>query len=140
MTETYYLNGNILPTIPVPHDCVIKKVRLEDQNIIFEFEDDISRYDSIRNSKPEVKSLIVKYHLLNYGDFSIYKWKKPSGFSNKNGRYDCVDNHIITKLSDGRLEYLYHYIGYRSIIIKLFSNGFIILDADVDYIEFEWID
>ena len=139
MAETYYLNGNLLPTIPVPHDCVIKKVRLEDQYIIFEFEDDISRYDSIKNFKPELKSLIIKYHLLNDGDFSIYKWKKPSGFSNKNGRYDCVDNHIITKMSDGRLEYLYHYIGYRSIIIKLFSNGFIMIDADADYIEFEWI-
>ena len=139
MTETYYLNRNILPTIPVPHDCVIKTVRLENQHIIFEFENDISYYDSIKNFKPKVKSLIIKYHLLNDGDFSIYKWKQPSGFFNKNGRYDCMDNNTITKLSDSRLEYLYHYIGYRSIIIKLFSNGFIIMDADVDYIEFEWI-
>ena len=83
MKETYYLNGDILPTIPVPHDCVIKKVRLENQHIIFEFEDDISRYDSIKNFKPEVKSLTVKYHLLSDGDFSIYKWKKPSGFLTK---------------------------------------------------------
>ena len=139
MTETYYLNGNILPTIPVPHDCVIKKVRLENQHIIFEFEDDISYHDSMKNFKPEVKSLIVKYHLLNDGDFSIYKWKKPSGFSKKNGRYDCIDSNYITKLSDSCLEYLYHYIGYCSIIIKLFANGFIIIDADVDYMEFEWI-
>lgn len=139
MTETYYLNGNILPTIPVPHDCVIKEVRLENHHIIFEFENDISYYDSISNFKPDVKSLIIKYHLLDDEDFSIYKWKKPSRFSNKNGRYDCIDNNTITKLSDSRLEYLYHYVGYRSIIIKLFSNGIIIIDADVDYIEFEWI-
>ena len=137
MTETYYLNGNLLPTIPVPHDCVIKKVRVENQHIIFEFEDDISYFDSIKNFKPEVRSLIIKYHLLNDGDFSIYKWKKPSGLFNKNGRYDCVNNNTI--LSDSRLEYLYHYVGYRSIIIKLFSNGFIIIDADVDHIEYEWI-
>ena len=139
MTETYYLNGNILPTIPVPHDCVIKKVRLENQQIIFEFGTDISYYDSIKNFKPEVKSLVIKYHLLNDGDFSIYKWKKPFGFANKNGRYDCMDNHTITELPDSRLEYLYHYVGYRSIIIKLFSNGIIIIDADVDYIEFDWL-
>ena len=139
MTETYYLNGNILPTIPVPHDCVIKKIRLKNQHIIFEFENDISYHDSIKNFKPEAKSLIIKYHLLSDGDFSIYKWKKPSGFSNKTGRYNCMDNNTITELSDNRLEYLYHYVGYRSIIIKLFSNGFIIIDADVDYIEFEWI-
>ena len=139
MAETYYLNGNTLPTIPVPHDCVIKKVRLENQHIVFEFEDDISCYDSIKNFKPGAKSLIIKCHLLNDEDFSIFKWEKPSGFSNKNGRYNCVDNHSITKLSDSRLEYLYHYVGYRSIIIKLFANGSIIIDADVDYIEFEWI-
>ena len=139
MAEIYYLNGNILPTIPVPHDCVIKKVRLENQHIIFEFENDISYYDSIKNSKPEVKSLIIKYHLLDDGDFSVYKWKKPSGFLNKNGRYNCMDNNTITKLSDSRLEYLYHYIGYRSIIIELFSNSSIILAAYVDYIKFEWI-
>ena len=139
MSETYYLNGHILPTIPVPHDCVIKKVRLENQHIIFEFENDISYNDSIKNFKPEAKSLIVKYHLLNDEDFSIYKWKKPSGFFNKNGRYDCIDNNTITKLSDSRLEYLYHYVGYCSIIIKLFSEGFIIIDADVDYVELEWI-
>ena len=139
MTETYYLDGNILPTIPVPHDCVIKKVQLENQQIIFEFEDDISYFDSIKNFRPEVKSLTIKYHLLDDEDFSVYKWRKPSGFYNKNGRYDCMDSHTITKLSDNRLEYLYHYVGYRSIIIKLYSNGFIVIDADVDYIEYEWI-
>ena len=139
MPETYYLNGNVLPTIPTPHDCVIKKVRLENQYIIFEFENDISYYDSIRYFKPGAKSLIAKYHLLSDEDFSIYKWKKPSGFLNKNGRYDCMDNNVITKLTDSRLEYIDHYVGYTSIIIKLYSNGFIIIDADVDFIEFEWI-
>ena len=140
MTETYYLNGNILPTIPVPHDCVINRIRLENQYIIFEFENDISYHDSVKNySKPEPKSLIIKYHLLNDRDFSIYKWKKPFKFSKKNGRYDCMDDNTITKLSDSRLEYLYHYVGYRSIIIELFSNSSIILAAYVDYIKFEWI-
>ena len=138
MIATYYLNGNILPTIPVPHDCVIKKIRLENQHIIFEFEDDISYHDFAKNFNG-VKSLIIKCHLLDDEDFSIYKWEKPSGFLNKNGRYDCIDNHTITRLPDSRLEYLYHYIGYCSIIIKLYSDGFIMIDADVDYIEYEWI-
>lgn len=25
MKKTYYLNKDVLPTIPVPHDCIIKK-------------------------------------------------------------------------------------------------------------------
>ena len=144
MTDTYYLNGDTLPTIPVPHDCVIEKVRLENQCIVFEFENDISFHDSIKYFKPEAKSLIIKYHLFSDGDFSIYKWKKPSRFFNKNGRYDCMDNNAITKLSNNHLEhnclvYLSHYIKYYSIIIELISDSSIIINADVDYIEFEWI-
>ena len=38
-----------------------------------------------------------------------------------------------------RLEYLYHYIGYQSIIIKLFSKTYIALDIQADYIDFDWI-
>ena len=29
MKKTYYLNKDVLPTIPVPHDCIIKKIRIE---------------------------------------------------------------------------------------------------------------
>ena len=35
MIEKYYLNGESLPTIPVPHDCVIKHIQIKDQSIEF---------------------------------------------------------------------------------------------------------
>ena len=29
MKETYHLNGEVLPAMPVPHDCLIKEISLE---------------------------------------------------------------------------------------------------------------
>ena len=146
MKETYFLNGESLPTIPVPHDCVIKKIRLKDQFIEFIFEDDISYHDSIKYYKPDAKSLIIRYHFSDDpDDYSIYKWIRPnrllSKLFSKDGHYKRIKNSLLTELPEGkfRLEYLYHNVGYCSIITKLFSNGYIILDAEVDYVEFEWI-
>lgn len=39
MKETYYLNGKEVPTIPVPHDCIVKEIKLDDGNLVFGFED-----------------------------------------------------------------------------------------------------
>lgn len=39
MKEKYYLNGKEVPTIPVPHDCVVKDIKLDDGNLVFIFED-----------------------------------------------------------------------------------------------------
>ena len=142
MKEVYYLNEKSLPTIPVPHDCVIKSVCVKDQCIVFVFEDDISYHDSIKDYKPEAKSLIIRYHFAyDTGDFSIYKWIKPKKPFEEDGHYKRLDNSCLVKLSGGKfkLEYLYHNVGYCSVITKLFSNGPIILDADIDYVEFEWI-
>ena len=30
MKETYHLNGEVLPAMPVPHDCLIEKISVED--------------------------------------------------------------------------------------------------------------
>lgn len=146
MKKKYFLNGKSLPTIPVPHDCVIKKIRLKDQCIDFIFEDDISYHDSIKHYKPDAKSLIITYHFADdLNDYSIYKWVKPNRLLSKlfsaDGHYKRIKNSLLTELPEGKfkLEYLYHNVGYCSIITKLFLNGYIILDANIDYVEFEWI-
>ena len=146
MKEKYFLNGESLPTIPVPHDCVIKKIQLKDQCIEFIFEDDISYHDSIQYYNPDAKSLIIRYHFAyDTDDFSIYKWVKPMRLLSKlfslDGHYKRIKNSLLTELPEGKFkfEYLYHNVGYCSIITKLFSNGYIILDADIDCVEFEWI-
>lgn len=142
MKKTYYLNQKELPTIPVPHDCVIDSISLEGQNIEFVFEEDISDHDSIKYHKPDAKSLVIKIHMAyDRDDYSIYRWVKPKKPFQKEGYYKRLNNGRITELAKGRfkLEYLYHNVGYCSIIIKLFSGGEIILDAEADYVEFEWI-
>ena len=133
----YYLNQNTVPTIPTPHDCKIKKVTIRDDFIIFEFEDDISYCDSIRHFNPDAKSLVIKIHLVD--TFDTYKmkyYKKPWC----RGDYSRIDNAKLEKmaLNEG-LEYIEHYVGYQSIIIKLFGQTEIALDIVTDYIEYEWI-
>ena len=39
--NTYRLNTNVMPTIPVPHDCVIKEIVLEEDILTFVFLYDI---------------------------------------------------------------------------------------------------
>lgn len=140
MKEIFYLNKETLPTIPVPHDCVVEKFQIDGQYLTFTFESDISYHDSIKEIAPKAKSLIIRYHLTDKDSFSVYKWKKPNKFSRGKGCYVCLDNLQLTKPSKNKIEYLYHNIGYSSIIIKLFSEEIIIIDADVDYLEYEWIE
>ncbi|MBR5209142.1 MAG: hypothetical protein IKV67_04735, partial [Paludibacteraceae bacterium] len=65
--ETYHLNINVMPTIPVPHDCIVKEIQLDDNTLIFVFENDITYHDCIKSICPETdfKSLIIKFHLID---------------------------------------------------------------------------
>ena len=127
MKKTYYLNKDVLPTIPVPHDCIIKKIRIEHKWLIFTFDNDTSYYDSVRKLSPNIRNLILKYHLSNPEDFN------KECYIRQNTRK-------ITKLPRKRLEYLYHNVGYCSIITKLHSDAPVMIDAGVDYLVYEWIE
>ena len=140
--EIYYLDKDVLPSIPIPHDCVIKQISLEGKFIVFVFEDDIFMHDSINCSRPKVKSLIMKYHFAySTDDFSIYKWVIPDKRFPERGCYERLDNCQLAQLTEGKSEltYLYHNVGYCSIITKLFLEEYVILDSDIDYVELEWI-
>jgi hypothetical protein len=56
----------------------------------------------------------------------------------KRGYYE-IKNEWLLRPSKYDLEFLYQYLAYRSIIIELWRCGSIIIDASVDYIEYEWI-
>ena len=139
--ESYPLNGESLPTIPVPHDCVIKRITLRDQCLEFVFEDHIANHDSIQYYKPDAKSLILRYHLTDEDDFSIYRWSKPRRPFQKDGKFKRLENRELLSLPTGKykLEYLYHNVAYCSIITKLYANGYVILDVCADSVELEWI-
>ncbi|MCR5848691.1 MAG: hypothetical protein K6G75_11325 [Lachnospiraceae bacterium] len=140
--KIYYLNQKELPTIPVPHDCVVNDIVLSGNFIEFKFEDDISQYDSIQYHKPDAKSLIIRFHLKDDPeDYSVYQWVMPQKPFQKDGCYKRIENGKITEMTKGeyKLEYLYHNVGYCSIIVKLWAGSEIIFDADADFVEFEWI-
>ncbi len=139
MLETYYLNGDTLPTIPVPHDCVIDNITIENQYIIFSFEKDISFHDSIKYTKPDAKSLVIKFHLTDEC-FCLYKWHKHISFFADNGYYKSLNRSELFNLTSSkyRLEYLYHYVSYQSLIIEMCTSTTIRLELTVDYVEFYW--
>jgi len=141
MSEIYYLNGDILPTIPIPHDCEICKITFENQFLIFTFTDNINLYDSIQYIKPEAKSLVIKYHLEDEC-FSLYEWHKPVKFFAKHGFYKAIDESELFKLPDTtkRLSYCFHCVSYQTMIIELFAldRESFRLEITPDYVEFCW--
>lgn len=55
--------------------------------------------------------------------------------------YVLINNNKLVKLAQNkRLEYLHQNIGYESIIIRLFDNSNIMIELNVDFIEYEWIE
>lgn len=142
--EKYSLSGSTLPTMPVPHDCIVKEIRVEGHDLVFVFEDDISYHDGITQSRPGVKSLVIRYHLADdLADVGLFVRTRPNRILHKPGVYRQIDltkdPSGLTRLCAHPLEYLYHNVGYCSIIIKLWSAGSIILDMTVDSVEYQWI-
>ena len=139
MTETYRLDEKQLPTIPLPHDCEIKSIRLEGRTVEIAFEDDISRHDAIQYWKPDAKSLVMRFHLAcEPEECEVLQWA-PEG----DRHYRVTGLGELAGLPDSGLEYLYHDVGYRSVILRLFCggkvNGPVILIAEADAVGVEWI-
>ena len=140
MKEIFNLAKGNLPTIAVPHDCCVEKIYFEDGFLVFEFEDDISQYDSIKYDRPNVKTLTIKYHLiLDEEDVSLYKMKRL-GLFNKKIAYVETDRKKLFRLTENKFEYLSHLIGYGNILVSFCANGFYRLKIDCDYIEYDWIE
>ena len=138
MTETYRLDEKQLPTIPLPHDCEIKSIRLEGRTVEIAFEDDISRHDAIQYWKPDAKSLVMRFHLAcEPEECEVLQWV-PDG----DGHYRVTGLGELAGLTGSGLEYLYHYVTYCSVIVELFTwktTGNILLKMDAKTVELEWI-
>lgn len=137
MTIRYQLNQEHYPTIPCVHDCVIKSITIQDDFLMFYFDDEINKCDSIQYINPKAKTLVIKYHLVD--DFEVFVWKRRLSLMKREG-YVAVKSESIADMTNGRLEYLYHNVGYNSVILKLWNNGSIIVDLMADYVEYEWIE
>lgn len=137
MTERFFLNGDTLPTVPTPHDCVMKHIRYDNEYLTFEFQDDICEYDSVKAIHPSAKSLIMRIHL---SDPVFYVYKFRYSRLKRKGIYCETDVKKFTSLSDKTLEYLSHTVGFTSFVIKLFQDVEYVLDICADFVEFEWIE
>lgn len=147
MKKSFCLSKDLFPIIPVPHDCVIKSIRIDNQCLVFEFEDELSSNDSIAYWFPKAKTLTIRYHFSEDIEYSIFKKVKPNLFF-KNGGYKCLTDSLsdenystLLNLTNSKLEYIDHHVGYGyggySIYIDL---GHVVLACDVDVIEYEWKD
>lgn len=133
---TYYLDKAEWPTIPVPHDCVINDISFSDDFLVLTFEQDISVHDSIQHIHSNAKSLIVKIHLID--TFDIYQMKIRN-FPKFKRFYAEIDvNKLASLVKQKRVEYLYHYVAYQSLVVNLYYNTNIILNLQTDYIEYIW--
>ena len=133
---TYYLDKAEWPTIPVPHDCVINDISFSDDFLVLTFEQDISIHDFIQHIYSNAKSLIIKIHLID--TFDIYQmkiWKFPK-FKRFYAEIDF--NKLASLVKQKRVEYLYHYVAYQSLVVNLYYNTNIILNLQTDYIEYIW--
>ena len=147
MTELYRLDTtDKLPFLPIPHDCVIKTILIDNDNkcISFVFEDDISDYDSIKYDRPNAKSLVIKYHFISdVEDYELYQFGKTS-FLHRRWGYNWLTesegkHDVLLKLTKHKLEYLHHYVAYGEMLIHLWAETSIVLQLNVDTVEYEWI-
>ncbi len=136
MKEIYRLDGANLPTLPTPHDAIIKHIKREDDFLIFTFEDDISWHDSVKYQSPSAKSLIIKYHLIDDYTIYYYKWNKLR----KRSEYLELKNEKI--LFEADRGYCFQYVMYRQMIIQTSQKWrkSYILHLFTDYVEYEWIE
>ena len=76
--ESYSLTGQQLPSIPIPHDCVIREISQQDDWLILAFEDNLSVHDSIGSIHPGAQSLTMKFHLAvpDYSEFLTCERRK----------------------------------------------------------------
>ena len=132
----YYLDKTEWPTIPIPHDCIVKGISLSDDSLILGFEQEISTYDSIQHICPNAKSLTIKIHLIDTFDIYQMEIRKFPKFRKLYVELDF--NKLVNLVKQKRVEYLYHYISYQSLIVNLYCGANIILDLRTDYIEYIW--
>ncbi len=141
MIERYNLNQMKLPTIPVPHDCVITDILEDDEYLIFRFEEDISYHDSIQAIHPSAKGLTIRFHKIDVftENMELYRYtlsKHQSGYISKKPKK------LFELVRRGKrpLEYLEHFVAWNSMIIHLSSKNSIVLRLFTDDVEFEWIE
>ena len=93
--------------IPIPHDCVISKISLEHDHMIFTFENRLFNHESIQKLHPSADSLIMRFHLTHYqgtDDFRLYVRKAGK----RHEGYKRLKNDELLRLAITRRSLLHH--------------------------------
>lgn len=138
IVETYDLTGKALPTIPVPHDCVVREISLADGWLVLSFEENIARHESVQYSHPNARTLQMRIHLLDE-EFNLLAYERR--------RYENVYVERKPKKlfelarREEELVYLSHLVGYGEMQTELFqSAGSVLVNLCADRVEMEWFE
>ena len=141
MVQIFSLSGE-MPTIPVPHDCVIERVFQDGEYLVFDFEQEITNHDSARFYCPNAKSLTMRFHRIDT-EYWLYEEKRKRTLKGRKSIYISMDEDKLFRLAGGKwkLEYLYHYVAYNSMILRLWAGHDIYVKLDgTDQVELNWIE
>ena len=123
----------------VPHDFVVKQIKLTSDELTFVFEDDITYHDGIKEMFPDKKSLVLHFHLIDETLFA-YREKRKRFAWHKHGYFD-FEERKLPDLCKQRLEYIDHLFSYQSIMIELWTaSGALWIKANADFVEYEWLE
>ena len=143
MTETYTLTdteNGMLPSIPVPHDCVIASISEEDDCLCFRFEEkDLAGHEAIERFCPGAKALIMRFHM-DARDRPVFQLLEQKN-RRDDAAYEVKKYKKLFKLAEPRkkLTYLNHYVACGQIIITMVSdNASIQLCVSTDTVTLEW--
>ena len=133
---------NIIESIPIPHDCIITKIAVEHEYMIFTFEHSLYTHESIQGIHPSANSLIMRFHLTRYPRMDVYRLLVREKGKFRHG-YRLLPEKALFQLANQKnhpLEYLYHFVGSREMIIHLCGKENYVLYICADTVEFNWID
>ena len=127
--------------IPILHDCVIKKISMEHDHLIFAFESELFTHESIQAIHPSAYSLIMTFHLTRYSGMDEYRLYVRKA-TKRQESYKRLKRKVLFRLPDYKpgLEYLYHYVGPREMILHLCTDKNYVLYVCADEVEFNWIE
>ena len=128
-------------SIPILHDCVITKIGIEHDYMVFTFENELYKHESIQAFHPSANSLITRFHLTRFSgmdEIRLYVRKA----SKRRESYKRVKREDLLRLPEYKpgLTYQYHYVGMREMIIHLCADKNYVLYVCADEVEFNWIE
>lgn len=127
--------------IPILHDCVITKIAVEHDHMVFTFENELYQHESIQQIHPGAKSLIMTFHLTRFSRMDEYRLYVRKA-SKRRESYKRIRKETLMRLPEYKpgLVYLYHYVGAREMILHLCTDNNYVLYVCADEVEFNWIE